>query len=377
MPALDRRLARLALEICRYTYAAGIGNAANAPDADDALTYIVNYIGQLPNPFNEFETEPVHISGSETSFACIVPFPGRNVVSYMGTKTEFRVVKFSKFMELLKGGGITVSDTLQALGFINEFLQSLHDWGNNGRAKPVPFRLDGAQIGKAVGVTLEGRVHEGFLSELSAVQAQVVSILNDKSLRNSDGSRRKVLVTGHSQGGAEAALATRALTAAGFDVEATYTFAAPRTGTREFVDSVKTPVYRFEFGDDIVPHLPPTLILGMLKNFVNQHSALLEKLTLLDNVQNAMNGIEDFGYVSLGPLCYGSPTEMKFHIGLSAAEEKALFDQRLKQLEKNPKHWGDHHHLAGTTAEANHKPKPQRGNYTLLASPEPEGWPEA
>lgn len=52
--------------------------------------------------------------------------------------------------------------------------------------------------------------------------------------------------------------------------------------------------------------------------------------------------------------------------------EKALFDQRLKQLEKNPKHWGDHHHLAGTTAEVTTKP-PQRGNYTLHASTEPEG----
>lgn len=376
MPALDRKLARLALEICRYTYAAGIGNAANEPDANDALKYIVNYISHLPDPLNKFKTTPFHVAGSETSFACIVPFPDRNVVSYMGTKTEFRAVKFSNFMDLLKGGGVTISDTLQALGFIKEFLQSLHDWGNNGRARPVPFHLEGAHIGKAEGVTLEGRVHEGFLSELSTVQAQVVSILNDKSLRNSDGSRRKVLVTGHSQGGAEAALATRALTAAGFDVEATYTFAAPRTGTQEFVDSVKTPVYRFEFGDDIVPHLPPTLILGMLKNFVNQHSALLEKLTLLDNVQNAMNSVVNFGYVSLGPLCYGTPTEKKFHIGLSAAEEKALFDQRLKQLEKNPKHWGDHHHLAGTTAEVTAKP-PQRGNYTLLASPEPEGWPEA
>lgn len=56
--------------------------------------------------------------------------------------------------------------------------------------------------------------------------------------------------------------------------------------------------------------------------------------------------------------------------------EKALVEQRLKQLEKNPKHWGDHHHLVGTTAEVTATPA-QRGNYTLLASPEPEGWPEA
>ena len=32
--------ARLALEICRYTYAVGVGNSANASDKEDSLAYI-------------------------------------------------------------------------------------------------------------------------------------------------------------------------------------------------------------------------------------------------------------------------------------------------------------------------------------------------
>ncbi|MFO0943391.1 MAG: lipase family protein [Pirellulales bacterium] len=370
----DRKLARLSLEICRYTYAVGVGTAANMPDRDDALRYINNYIAQLPEPQKSFTTTPVHIHGSETSFACVVPFADRNVVSYMGTKTEFRAVKLSQFIDLLKNGS-AFSIATQAIGFVKEFSQSLHDWGRNGRAAPVDFTLSGEHIGKENGVTLEGKVHAGFLSELKDVQAQIVSIL-DQDVNKNNGTRRKVLVTGHSQGGAEAALATRALAAAGFEVEATYTFAAPRTGTQAFVDSIKTPVYRFEFGDDIVPHLPPTLIRKMIERYVDEQRELLTKLTLWDNVQNSLNNLKDFGYVGLGPLYYGAPLEKKLHIGLSAATEKALEQQRLKQLEQNPKHWGDHHHLAGTTAEVTADPA-QRGNYTLLASPEPLGWPLA
>lgn len=359
----DRDVARLALEICRFTYAAGVGNAANTSDQDNALDYIKSHSSPL--------MDPLPIVGGETLFACVVPYADRNVVSYMGTKTEFRAVKFSEFVDLLKNGD-ALSVALKAKGFVRQFLQSLKDWGNNGRARPVSFHLDGEHIGQKQGVTLEGHVHEGFLSELHAVQGEIVSLL--RQLKHADGTDRKVLVTGHSQGGAEAALAARALVAAGFDVEVTYTFAAPRTGTQEFADSVTTPVHRIEFGDDIVPHLPPTLIRKLLEDFVAEHKLLLKMLTLLDDIEIAISSLTDFGYVGLGPLCYGDPVEKKFHIDLSAAEERVLLEKRLIQLKKNPKHWGDHHHLAGTNAEVS---AGLRGNYTVLVSPEPEGWPIA
>lgn len=60
--------------------------------------------------------------------------------------------------------------------------------------------------------------------------------------------------------GAEAALATRAFAAAGFNVAATYTFAAPRSGTIAYANSITTPVFRIEYGDDLVPHLPPMVV---------------------------------------------------------------------------------------------------------------------
>ena len=200
----DRSVARLALEVCRYTYAAGVGDAQNRPDLDNSFDFITRNSGRIDSP----DGRPIPVRGhgkNVTSFACVVPYADRNVVSYMGTETEF-----------------DRSDLVQ-------FLVSLRDWSNNGKAKLVPFELDGSHIGRATGVTLEGLVHDGFLGEVKAVQDQIVAILQTQG-----GVGRPVLVTGHSQGGAEAALATRALAVAGFNVEATYTFAAPRAGTAAF-----------------------------------------------------------------------------------------------------------------------------------------------
>ena len=200
----DRSVARLALEVCRYTYAAGVGDAQNRPDLDNSFDFITRNSGRIDSP----DGRPIPVRGygkNVTSFACVVPYADRNVVSYMGTETEF-----------------DRSDLVQ-------FLVSLRDWSNNGKAKLVPFELDGSHIGRATWVTLEGLVHDGFLGEVKAVQDQIVAILQTQG-----GVGRPVLVTGHSQGGAEAALATRALAVAGFNVEATYTFAAPRAGTAAF-----------------------------------------------------------------------------------------------------------------------------------------------
>ncbi|WP_306423197.1 hypothetical protein [Desulforhabdus sp. TSK] len=141
-------------------------------------------------------------------------------------------------------------------------IDSGKDWTQNFEAVPVPFALTSKQLGEGHPRDVDkdnlgGEVHQGFLDELAAVQDQVVAEL----LKRGDRSL-PVYVTGHSQGGAEAALATRALLAGGFNVVSTYTFAAPRPGNLEFTKSIPAdvPVHRIECGDDIVPHLPPTLI---------------------------------------------------------------------------------------------------------------------
>ncbi|MCY2987246.1 MAG: hypothetical protein NTY19_05180 [Planctomycetota bacterium] len=134
-----------------------------------------------------------------------------------------------------------------------------------------------------------------------------------------------------------------------------------------FAKSVKSPVHRIEFGDDIVPHLPPTAIRAAIEEVIAGGNALLRRALHL-----LLHALKDVGYVGLGPLCYGHPDEKKFHIDLSADAEVALFDGRLRSLTKNPEHWGEHDHLVGMAAEVE---AGRRGNYTVLVSP--DGWPVA
>ena len=101
-----------------------------------------------------------------------------------------------------------------------------------------------------------GRVHRGFKEALDEVW-NPPDRKGDDSLENyledvCEGGRRKVWFTGHSLGGALAALAaTRHELTAGL-----YTFGAPRVGDRGFVKSFGAPAYRFVNGKDVVTGFP-------------------------------------------------------------------------------------------------------------------------
>jgi len=335
MMTFDREFARLLLEICRYTYAAGFNDQANDGDKQDALSWIKKANGLTTD-------EPTILHGSKTSVACIATYPDRNIVAYMGTKTQFD----------------TITNTIA----------SGKDWTKNFEANPISFRLTSEQLGANHPQDIDkenlgGLVHNGFLEELGAVQDRVVTELLKRG-----GRSRPVYITGHSQGGAEAALATRALLAGGFPVVSAYTFAAPRPGNLEFAKSIPAtlPIHRIEFGDDIVPHVPPILIGREAQKIIEglKHLKFLseEARDLLKFVQRANTGI---GFVGLGTLCYGSLKTNALRIDLSAEQEAALFYDRLWSLVRHPERWGEHHHLAGTTEEVS---KGMKGNYTALIS---------
>ena len=335
MQTFDRAFARLLLEICRYTYAGVCDDAQNHADMLDALAWI-------RGPGNAPPDALKLLKGSGTSYACLAAYPDKNIISYMGTLTEFTAPHKAR--------------------------ESLDDWLNNFRVAPVPFALSVEQLGADYPVTtnkddLGGLVHAGFLSELRAVQATVVA-----ELLAHGGRSRPVYVTGHSQGGAEAALATRALLAGGFPVVATYTFAAPRAGNAEFVASVPQtlPVHRIEFGDDLVPHVPPLTLLPQLQEL----AAGLKYVPFLDDeakklLDTVLGREVPRGYAELGRLCYGSDKTQALRVDLDATAEAALFADRLWSLVRHPDRWGEHHHLAGTNRET---AAGQKGNYTALVS---------
>lgn len=169
-----------------------------------------------------------------------------------------------------------------------------------------------------------------------------------------DGLNRPLYVTGHSQGGAEAALATRAFIAGGFPVAAAYTFAAPRPGDAAFAQSIPetVPIHRIEFGDDIVPHAPPLQLTMTVRALV---WAMQTWLPLPEHGKRLLDIIKrdtaNAKFVGIGSLCYGSAETKKFQVGLSAVQENGMFFRRLRRLILNPSHWGEHHHLTGTTAD--------------------------
>ena len=335
MLTFNREFARLLLEICRYTYAAGFNDEENAGDEQDALKWI-NKTDRL------IKGKPTILHGSKTSVACIASYPDRNIVAYMGTKTQFNN--------------------------INNIISSGSDWSKNLKMRPVPLKLTSEQLGAGHPQDIDkdnigGVVHEGFLEELGAVQDQVVSMLLEQG-----GRSKPVYITGHSQGGAEAAIATRALLAGGFFVASTYTFAAARSGNLEFTKSIPDtlPVHRIEFGDDIVPHVPPALIgkeaqkiIEALKllPFLSENAQALLALIQSVNVENS--------FVGAGTLCYGSNKTRSLRVDMSIEQETALFYDRLWSVIRHPERWAEHHHLAGTKEEVTNGVK---GNYTALIS---------
>lgn len=131
-----------------------------------------------------------------------------------------------------------------ALNGADAFRSVVRDWLNDANA--VPAGSNG----------LEGRVHAGFLGSLDRLWPQIDAF----GIAQAVGAGKKLYITGHSKGGSLAFLAAYRLAKAGIPIAGVYTFAAARPGDVTFRDAYDLAVpetWRFEFQDDIVPHLPP------------------------------------------------------------------------------------------------------------------------
>lgn len=139
------------------------------------------------------------------------------------------------------------------------------------------------------------KVHTGFLCAFNDVRDKVVSDvekLGDYAL----------YVTGHSLGGALALIATREL--AVDNLAACYTFGSPRVGNAEFGSPIKTPVYRVVNTADIVPRLPPGIILEVLVDMLRFLSVLLPFLALLAYwLDNRVSGYRHHGDMRYLTFC--------------------------------------------------------------------------
>jgi hypothetical protein len=156
--------------------------------------------------------------------------------------------------------------------------ERIRDWCNDFRAELV------------TSPDLPGRLHAGFLA---AVNALWKDASNEIQRQVALGKGQTTLyMTGHSKGGAMAALAClKWLQETGASTIVT-TFAAPRAGNDDFAAAINKTIpnfSRFEYGNDIVPHLPP-------------HITLIPLLTAATG--SRFDDLEDYNYQSAGQLFY-------------------------------------------------------------------------
>ena len=157
--------------------------------------------------------------------------------------------------------------------------QVLLDWLSDFDAVPTP------------GADLPGLVHQGFLTALDALWKDVSGAIV---------AGKPLYFTGHSKGGALACLAAArwAKQNAGQRPPLVTTFAAAKPGDAAFqqtYDRIVPHSVRYEFQDDIVPHMPPGV----------EFRAMFANVPLLSQPiaqSNALLPAGTVGYVGVGGL---------------------------------------------------------------------------
>jgi predicted lipase len=133
--------------------------------------------------------------------------------------------------------------------------QQLADWKTNLKIRLKEFTI----LADQEAVPPKGRVHRGFSDAWQSVEKMVVYYL--KKWWTPD---TKLWVTGHSLGGALAAMATVSLEAQGFRVSGLYTFGQPRIADWQLVNymngKMRDRMVRFANNNDVVPLIPPQII---------------------------------------------------------------------------------------------------------------------
>ena len=285
--AIDKKTAVRLAKACLWAYEFGLSRVEELLKFDGAAPEKTSVVSDDQN--------------TSTSFAGVIEYADVTIVAFQGTITEFERDGVFRF-------------------------DSVVDWFQNFKIKQVKTNESG----------LPGDVHFGFLDQLNLIYEEVKSKLDKE---------KPVVLTGHSQGGAIACLATKKLELDGFTVKETYTFASPRPGDAEFANSIKTPVFRVEFGHDIVPHVPPTLMQGGSVGRILALMGLTGKLPdLLASFAKMLKEAEENSYTSVGSLTY-RPEDGDLQTDVAIEEELEMRSSRRTGLLFAGKDLGNHHSL--------------------------------
>jgi len=224
-------------------------------------------------PVDELELDSVHTFGA-APVAGFVGSTGKRVI------LAFRGSTYSP----------SESDTLTWLD--NVFT----DWTANLRLEPKQFH--------------SGQVQGTYLELVRGAWPAIRELLADHGAKN-----KKLWITGHSMGGALAALAgALAHWEGGMEVAGVYTFGAPKIGDEAFARHYPVPLFRFENRNDIIPHLPPPIEVAKLLR------------VLSPDIEDALSRwfgphFLDFAFTPLGALQY---LDRKSKIREDVAENERL-----------------------------------------------------
>jgi triacylglycerol lipase len=145
---------------------------------------------------------------------------------------------------------------------------------------------------KTIACETRGKIHAGFNEAFNNVRPDVERELKREGIQD-----KPLFLTGHSLGGALATIAAKKLSHRG-GLAACYTFGSPRVGDEQWVENIKTPVYRLVNAADCVTMLPPgaetITVAGWLAQFIPWVGKPIRS-ALLSNFG---------GYLHCGNMCY-------------------------------------------------------------------------
>jgi triacylglycerol lipase len=168
-----------------------------------------------------------------------------------------------------------------------------------------------------------GLVHKGFADAFATLWAEAEGPLAELL------TGRDLWVAGHDLGGALAVLAAARLQEQGTNVEAVYTFGAPRVGNPSFFEAYQPITYRLVNNNDVVPHVPAEVV--------------------------PVWGYHYYAYQHVGTLKYFDRHGLLGEGTSDWALKKRRMREQLLRLGQPPTQWFQDHHLSSylTALETN------------------------
>jgi len=223
------------------------------PDGDPVVRYICALISELA--YHHVPTFEI----DNKKRAKLIPCEANAEIVRGGTSTNvmqyIQSMDFPRSFVVVDRGVIAVGIPINDLLFIGfRGTTFLYDWRVNFRASLVDlnggFRFDGPFVRRFSGWG-GGRVHRGFAEEAVRISARIMDAMREQKIDNVD----HIFLTGHSLGGAVAALAENFFPRGSIS---TCIFGAPRyCNVSAYYSSPVGPPTQIQRVGDIVPMVPP------------------------------------------------------------------------------------------------------------------------